>query len=149
MYAKFPKKLLFLTPMIRTRTYVYQEVRNVSFSRNFMYVLNEWFLNNEDSRNPASKYIAKTPRRSVNQSDINMHLPVMRPNIQEKGKMTLSSLQKKIIKSKCSPFWVRHDISCVSSLDFIKMESVNKIKGFNLFLAYPRICKIKRKDNMI
>ena len=59
-----------------------------------MYVLNEWFFNNEDSRNPASKYIAKTPRRSVNQSDINMHLPVMRPNIQEEGKMTLSSLQK-------------------------------------------------------
>ena len=30
--------------MIRTRTCVFQRVGNVSFSKNFAYVLNEWFL---------------------------------------------------------------------------------------------------------
>ena len=30
--------------MIRTRTCVFQRVRNFSFSKNFAYVLNEWFL---------------------------------------------------------------------------------------------------------
>ena len=29
-------------PQIRTRTYAYQGVRNISFSENFAYVLNEW-----------------------------------------------------------------------------------------------------------
>ena len=30
--------------MIRTRTYAFQGVRNVSFSENFVYVLNGWSL---------------------------------------------------------------------------------------------------------
>ena len=34
-YAKFSEKLTCLTPLIRTRTCAYQEVRNVSFSENF------------------------------------------------------------------------------------------------------------------
>ena len=43
MCVKFYEKLKYLlTPLIRTRTY--QEVRNVSFSENFAYVLNEWSL---------------------------------------------------------------------------------------------------------
>ena len=37
-YAKFSEKLIFLNP----RTCAYQGVRNVSFSENFAYVLNEW-----------------------------------------------------------------------------------------------------------
>ena len=36
---KFSQKLTFLKPW-----YAYQEVRNVSFSENFAYVINEWFL---------------------------------------------------------------------------------------------------------
>ena len=36
MFAKFSKKLVFL------RTWAYQGVRNVSFSENFVNVLNEW-----------------------------------------------------------------------------------------------------------
>ena len=36
-YAKFSEKLTFPT----TRTCAYQEVRNVSFSENFVYALNE------------------------------------------------------------------------------------------------------------
>ena len=39
-YAKFSEKLTFLTP-IRTRTCAYQGVRNVGFSENFTYVLND------------------------------------------------------------------------------------------------------------
>ena len=31
-------------PLIRTRTCAYQGVRNDSFSENFAYLLNEWFL---------------------------------------------------------------------------------------------------------
>ena len=41
-YAKFPEKLTFLTPLIRTRACAYQGVRNVSFSENLAYVLNWW-----------------------------------------------------------------------------------------------------------
>ena len=41
-YAKFSEKLPFLTPLIRKRSCVYQRVRNVSFSKNFAYVQNEW-----------------------------------------------------------------------------------------------------------
>ena len=37
-YAKFSEKLTFLTPW-------YAEVKNVNFSENFAYVLNEWPLN--------------------------------------------------------------------------------------------------------
>ena len=40
-YAKFSEKLIFLTPLIRTRTCKYRKI-NVSFSENFAYVLNEW-----------------------------------------------------------------------------------------------------------
>ena len=43
-YAKFSEKLTFLTPLIRTRMCAYQGVRNVSFSENFVYVLNGWTL---------------------------------------------------------------------------------------------------------
>ena len=35
------QKLTFFTPLIRTRTCAYQEVRNVSFPENFPHVLNE------------------------------------------------------------------------------------------------------------
>ena len=44
-YAKLSEKLLFLTPLIRTHTCAYQEVRNISFSENFPCVLNEWARN--------------------------------------------------------------------------------------------------------
>ena len=37
----FPKSNIS-NPLIRTRTYAYQRVRNVSFSENFSYILNEW-----------------------------------------------------------------------------------------------------------
>ena len=37
-YGNFSEKLKFLT-----RTCAYQGVRNVSFSENFAFVLNEWF----------------------------------------------------------------------------------------------------------
>ena len=40
-YAKFPEKLRFCFHLILTRTCVYPEVRNVSFSENFAYILNE------------------------------------------------------------------------------------------------------------
>ena len=43
-YGKISEKLTFLTPLIRTPMCAYQRVRNVSFSENFAYVLNEWFL---------------------------------------------------------------------------------------------------------
>ena len=45
-YARFFKKLAFLTPLIRTRTWVYQGARNVRFLENFAFVLklNEWSL---------------------------------------------------------------------------------------------------------
>ena len=42
-YAKISEKLTSY-PLIRTRTYAYQGVRIVSFSKNVAYVLNEWFL---------------------------------------------------------------------------------------------------------
>ena len=42
-YAKFSEKLTFF-PLIRSRTCVYQGLKNVSFSENFAYVLNEWSL---------------------------------------------------------------------------------------------------------
>ena len=46
-FAKFSEKLIVLTPWyIRTRTCAYQRVRNISFSENFAYVLNEWPLAN-------------------------------------------------------------------------------------------------------
>ena len=38
-YTKFSKKLTFRNPLIHTRTFA--GVRNVSFSKNFAYVLNE------------------------------------------------------------------------------------------------------------
>ena len=45
-YAKFSKKLTFLTPSIRLRTCAYQGVRNVNCSEKFSaYVLNEWSPN--------------------------------------------------------------------------------------------------------
>ena len=37
---KIFRKTKISTPLIRTRTFVYQGVRNVSFSENFRYVLN-------------------------------------------------------------------------------------------------------------
>ena len=37
----FPKKPIISCPLIRTRTCVYQKVRNVSFPENFAYVLHE------------------------------------------------------------------------------------------------------------
>ena len=41
--AKFSEKLIFLTPWYaHTHTCAYQGVRNVSFSKNFANVLNEW-----------------------------------------------------------------------------------------------------------
>ena len=42
-YAKFSEKPTFLTPWyVHVHTCVYQGVRNVSFSENVAYVLNEW-----------------------------------------------------------------------------------------------------------
>ena len=38
------RKINISYPLIRTRTCAYQGVRNVSFSENFAYVLNEWSL---------------------------------------------------------------------------------------------------------
>ena len=43
-YARLSKKLKFLRPLIGVRTYPYQEVKNVSFSENFAYVLKRIFL---------------------------------------------------------------------------------------------------------
>ena len=41
-HIKFSEKYTYLAhPLICTRTYVYQYVKNVSFSENFAYVLNE------------------------------------------------------------------------------------------------------------
>ena len=40
MYAKLSVKLTISYPLIRTRRWTYQRVRNVSFSGNFAYVLN-------------------------------------------------------------------------------------------------------------
>ena len=52
-YGKCSEKLTFLTPWYAdVRTCAYQEVRNVSFSEDFAYVLNEW------SRMNCSKWIA-------------------------------------------------------------------------------------------
>ena len=46
-YAIFSEKLTFLiTWYAHVRTWAYQGVRNVSFSNNFAYVLNEWPLVN-------------------------------------------------------------------------------------------------------
>ena len=42
-YSEFSGELTFF-PLISTRTCAYQGVRNVSFSENFAYVLNEWSL---------------------------------------------------------------------------------------------------------
>ena len=42
-YAKFSEKLKFLTSLIRRCTCAYQGVGNVSFSKNFAYVLNECY----------------------------------------------------------------------------------------------------------
>ena len=40
-YFFFEKTNIFY-PLISTRTCAYQEVRNISFSENFAYILNEW-----------------------------------------------------------------------------------------------------------
>ena len=40
-FVKFSGKLTFL-PLIRTRTYAYEGVRNINFSENFANALNEW-----------------------------------------------------------------------------------------------------------
>ena len=40
-YAKFFNKLTFSTPLIRTRTCLYQGIKKSWFSGNFAYVLNE------------------------------------------------------------------------------------------------------------
>ena len=42
-YAIFSEKINIFCPQIRTPTCAYQGVRNVSFSDNFAYLLNEWF----------------------------------------------------------------------------------------------------------
>ena len=41
-YAKCSEKTSIFYPLIRIRTCMYQVVRNVSFSKNVTYVLNEW-----------------------------------------------------------------------------------------------------------
>ena len=41
---KIFRKTNIFNPLIRTRTCAYQEIRNVSFSENFAYVLNGWLL---------------------------------------------------------------------------------------------------------
>ena len=43
-YSKFSEKTNFSYLLIRTRICAYQGVRNVRFSENFAYVLNEWSL---------------------------------------------------------------------------------------------------------
>ena len=42
-YAKFSEKVTFLTPDVHTYMYV-SGVKNVNFSENFSYLLNEWVL---------------------------------------------------------------------------------------------------------
>ena len=44
-FSTFAKFTDISYPLIRTRTCPYQGVRNVSFSENFAYVLNEWSVN--------------------------------------------------------------------------------------------------------
>ena len=39
--AKFPEKLNIFNPLIRTRTRAYQGVRNVTFSENFAYLMDD------------------------------------------------------------------------------------------------------------
>ena len=41
MFVKSSEKLIFLTPVIDTRSSAYQGVRNVSFSENFANVITE------------------------------------------------------------------------------------------------------------
>ena len=55
-YAKFSKKLAFLTPWYAD-VRVYQGVRNVSFPGNFAYVLNRWSLISQITFN---KYFCST-----------------------------------------------------------------------------------------
>ena len=43
----FPKTIISY-PVIRTHTCAHQGVRNVSFSENFMWLLNEWFPKYDD-----------------------------------------------------------------------------------------------------
>ena len=42
---------------MRTRTYVYQEVRKVSFSEYFAYVLNEWPLSDQQFQGWSETYV--------------------------------------------------------------------------------------------
>ena len=52
-YAKFSEKTNISHPLIRTRTCAYQGERNVSFSENFAYVLNESSLMKKRIKNSA------------------------------------------------------------------------------------------------
>ena len=49
--VNFKKKKKISYPLIQTRLCAYQEVRTVSFSENFTYVLNEWALERFNQRN--------------------------------------------------------------------------------------------------
>ena len=56
-YAKFSEKLTY--PLIRTCTCAFQEVRNISFSENFAYVINEWsYTKSEVKRSESPEKIA-------------------------------------------------------------------------------------------
>ena len=42
-YTKYSEKITFISyPLMRTRKFAYQEIRNINFSENLVYVLNEW-----------------------------------------------------------------------------------------------------------
>ena len=43
------QKTIIFYPLIRTRTFAYQGVRNASFSEGFAYKLNEWLFSNESN----------------------------------------------------------------------------------------------------
>ena len=44
IHGCFFRKFNISYPLIRTRTCAYQGVRNISFSENFAYIINGWFL---------------------------------------------------------------------------------------------------------
>ena len=65
------------SPSIRTRTCVYQEVKNISFSKNFAIVLNQWSLLSEHYESLLSslkKYSSKRSLKLIGLSKIHVQV---------------------------------------------------------------------------
>ena len=68
-YAKFSKKLTFLTPLIRTRRCAYQGVRNVSFSKILRMYLMDGPIRNLIPQIPQKEYCVRCVRIAHSISD--------------------------------------------------------------------------------